>query len=80
MDIKQNNPLGVPIIGTAQIIATVAVITLRCVCKNIIMGQMGIPLPCTQCKKVWFVSATSQIKVQEVLSDIKADRKLSLCD
>jgi hypothetical protein len=68
MDIKQD---FVPSINTAQVINTIAVVTIRCPCvkKEIIMGQMGIPLICNSCKRVWFVSATSKIRIQEVLSE-----------
>jgi hypothetical protein len=73
MTIKPNHPFGIPIIGTAQIISAINIVTLQCICKNILMGQMGIPIPCPSCNKVWFVSATAQIKVQEVLVDISKE-------
>ena len=59
-------------INSAQLIAAVNIVTIRCSCikKEILMGQMGIPISCPACKKVWFVSATSQIKIQEVIADL----------
>jgi hypothetical protein len=71
MNIKPDSPF--PIVGTAKIIAGINIVTLSCVCKNILMGQMGIPILCPACNKVWFVSATSQIKIQEVLADLSKD-------
>lgn len=58
-------------IGTAQIIATINIVTIKCSCikKEVIMGQMGIPMKCPSCNKVWFVSATAKIKIQEILLD-----------
>jgi hypothetical protein len=69
--IRSNNPFGTSIIGTAKIISAINIVTLECACKNILMGQMGIPIPCPSCNKVWFVSATAQIKVQEILADLE---------
>jgi hypothetical protein len=71
MVIKPDSPF--PIVGTAKIISAINIVTLSCVCKNILMGQMGIPMPCQFCNKVWFVSATAQIKVQEILADLSKD-------
>lgn len=69
-DIKSASPFEVPIIGSAELISGINIVTLRCACKNILMGQMGIVIPCTKCNKVWYVSAKSQIQIQEVLADI----------
>ena len=59
-------------LDTAQIISTINIVVLRCICakKEILTGQMGLPIPCPSCNKSWFVSATAQIKVQEVLIDL----------
>ena len=61
---------AIPTIGQAELVATIAIVTLKCPCKTIVMGQMGVPLICTSCKRVWFVSAKSQIQIQEVLGDL----------
>jgi hypothetical protein len=60
---------AIPTIGQAELVATVGVVTIKCPCtKNtIIMGQMGVPLVCANCKRVWFVSSKSQITIQEVI-------------
>ena len=75
MEIVSNNPLQVPTIGTAAVKSSICIVTLICVCKNILMGQMGLPLPCTACNKVWFVSATAKIAVQEVLADVSGKER-----
>ena len=65
----------IPSIGTAQLIGSINIVTIRCSCvkKEILMGQMGIPIVCHSCKKAWFVSATSQIKIQEMLIDLNKE-------
>ena len=62
-------------IGTAQLISSISIVTIKCVCdkKEILMGQMGIPIACPSCNKVWFVSAKSNIKIQEILADLSKD-------
>ena len=70
---------AVPTVGTAKLVSSVAIVVLKCTCveQMIITGQMGLPLECPFCKKVWFVQAKMQINVMEVLADInkiKADR------
>lgn len=69
-DIKSAMPFGVPVIGSAELVSAINVVTLKCTCKSILMGQMGIVIPCTRCNKAWYVSAESKIKIQEVLADI----------
>ena len=61
---------AIPTIGQASLIASVAIVTIRCPCKTIIMGQMGLPLVCQSCKRTWFVSASMKITVSEVLTDL----------
>ncbi len=70
MNIKSDTPFGVPIVGSAKLIACVDIVTLECSCKNILMGQMGVVIPCIKCNKAWYVSAESRIKIQEILADI----------
>jgi hypothetical protein len=59
-------------VNSPQLISSINIVTIRCPCekKEILMGQMGLPIPCPSCKRSWFVSAKSQIKVQEVLIDL----------
>ena len=61
------------LLNTAQLLGSINVITLKCPCKQILMGQMGQPIVCTACKKVWYVEATAKIKVSEVLADLSAN-------
>ena len=61
---------AIPTIGQAELVATIAIVTVKCPCKHIIMGQMGSPLVCTSCKRTWFVAANMKITVQEILADI----------
>ena len=79
MNIKSGNPFGVTMIGSATIIDAINIVTISCVCKKILMGQMGIPIPCQSCNKVWFVSATAQIKIQEILIDTTEDKIKEMC-
>jgi hypothetical protein len=67
-------------IGYAQIVDTVSIVTIRCSCveKKIIMGQMGVPLVCSFCKKTWFVTATAKIKIQEVIVYLNKEKGLVL--
>lgn len=58
------------LLDTAQLIASVNIVTIKCPCKTIIMGQMGQPLVCTSYKRVWFVSATAKITVNEVAASL----------
>ena len=64
---------AIPTIGQAELVASIGIITVKCPCKQIIMGQMGLPLPCTSCKRVWFVSAKMNITCQEILADVSKD-------
>ena len=63
---------AVDIIGTAKLVASIAIVTLKCVCPQhqVLMGQMGLPIECPTCKKIWFVSATMKINVAEVHADL----------
>lgn len=60
---------GVTMLNTAQLIGSINVVTLKCACKQILMGQMGQPIICTSCNRGWFVSATAKIAVSEVATD-----------
>ncbi len=61
---------GFTMLNTAQLIGSVNVVTLKCPCNQIIVGQMGQTLVCVGCKKAWFVSATAKIVVNEVIADL----------
>lgn len=69
---------AIPMIGQAELIASIAIVTLRCTCKQVLMGQMGSPIVCIKCNRTWFVSAKMQITVQEVLADVNDMNKSSL--
>jgi hypothetical protein len=60
---------NITMLNTAQLIGCVNVVTIKCPCKQIIMGQMGQPLVCTSCTRTWFVSATAKIIVNEIAAD-----------
>ena len=62
----------IPVINTAEVVASISVVTIKCPCikHTIIMGQMGQPLVCIFCKRVWWVSAKAQVTIQEVLGDL----------
>ena len=60
---------GVTMLNTAQLIGSINIVTLKCPCKQILMGQMGQPIICTSCNRAWFVSATAKIIVNEVAVD-----------
>ena len=59
-------------INAPEVISSMGIITLRCKCpnKNILLGQMGMPLECPSCKKVWLVSAKMTVEVREVRIDL----------
>ena len=61
---------GVTMLNTAQLIGSVNVVTLKCPCSQIIVGQMGQALVCIGCKRAWFVSANAKIVVNEVVVDL----------
>jgi hypothetical protein len=65
-------PYSIPTVGIATLVSTMAIVTLKCVCEKqqILMGQMGLPLECSNCKKVWFVTAVMKVEVKEVLADL----------
>jgi hypothetical protein len=67
---------AIPSINTAQIIATMAIVTIKCPCKTIIMGQVGAYLTCTSCKRIWYVEAKSQIKINEAMIDVGSESSL----
>ena len=70
---------GLTLVNTAQLLGTINVVTIKCPCKQLVMGQMGQHLVCTSCERVWLVSATAKITVNEVLVDInKMDPKFLL--
>ena len=60
---------GVTMLNTAQLLGTVNVVTIKCPCKQIIVGQMGQSLVCISCKRTWFVSATAKIIINEIATD-----------
>lgn len=64
-------PNSIQLINVAQLIGSVNIVTIKCACvnKEILMGQMGQPIVCYSCKRTWYVSARSEIKIQEVLGD-----------
>jgi hypothetical protein len=64
---------AIPTIGQAELISSMAVAVVKCPCKTIIMGQMGLPIVCASCKRVWFISASLKIQVQEVLQDLSKE-------
>ena len=53
-------------------IASMAIITMKCCCdkEEILMGQMGVPIECTSCKKVWFVTAKISVEIKELLGSL----------
>jgi len=71
MSMNLSSP-AIPSIGAATIVATMAIVTIKCPCKEIIMGQMGACLTCINCKRVWYVEAKSQIKISEAMIDLTA--------
>ena len=68
---------AIPTIGQAELIATIAITTIKCPCRNIIMGQMGAILVCSSCKRTWHVSAKMNINLSEVAGVID-DKEHSL--
>jgi hypothetical protein len=60
---------GVTMLNTAQLLGSVSVVTIKCPCKQIIMGQMGQTIVCTSCKRNWWVSAKMSITVNETAVD-----------
>jgi hypothetical protein len=73
MDLSQP---AIPSINTATIVATMAIVTIKCPCKTIIMGQMGAYLTCASCRRVWYVEAKSQIKISEIMIDLTKEPNL----
>jgi hypothetical protein len=68
---------GFTMLNTAQLLGSVNIVTIKCPCKQIIMGQMGQPLICVNCSKTWWVSSKAQITIQEVIADLtKQDSSL----
>jgi hypothetical protein len=60
---------GVTMLNTAQLLGTISVVTIKCPCKQIIMGQMGQSIVCTSCKRTWYVSSQAKIIVNEIAAD-----------
>ena len=57
---------AIPTIGQAELIATIAIVTIKCPCKHIVMGQMGAMLVCINCKRTWHVSTKMNITLNEM--------------